>query len=524
VSNPVSRREFLNLIAATGGVAAVLGIGGALGLIPASTSASVPNLMALNGQRKRVVILGGGISGLTTAYELGKAGYDCTVLEASHRCGGRVMTVRHGDLIDEIGNPQICKFDDEPHLYFNCGAARIPSTHANVLSYCKELGVDLEMFINENKQALVHDPDLNGGKPMRNIDISTNLKGFMAELMWKGYNSVELDQPFTDDEAQKILTLIRQFGDLDVNGEYHGSGRAGYVSGGYIDEGVHHEMIAVRDILKANVGLLRSTLLENEGETAPMLMQPVHGMDNIIKAFLRQLEGKIEYHAMVMGVYDHDDMVHVVYDKDGERHRVEADYVFNCIPSHLMVGIDNNLPESYITAMKQIGRGEAYKGAFQMKERFWEKEGIYGGITWTNQPIRQLWYPFHGLLKQKGVMLAAYDYGGGSGFMRMDQDERIEAMLAQGENVHPQYREMAEHGITIAWHRMNHMLGCSARWGQPTPEKTEFYRRLQQPSGRHYFIGDQVSIHAAWMESAIQSAHWAMAHLDQRVRAEADAA
>ncbi|HBN14994.1 MAG TPA: amino acid oxidase, partial [Pseudohongiella sp.] len=69
MSKPVTRREFLNLIAATGGVAAVLGVGGALGLIPASTSASVPNLMPLNGQSKRVVVLGGGISGLTTAYE-----------------------------------------------------------------------------------------------------------------------------------------------------------------------------------------------------------------------------------------------------------------------------------------------------------------------------------------------------------------------------------------------------------------------------------------------------------------------
>ncbi|MEX0737846.1 MAG: FAD-dependent oxidoreductase [Pseudohongiella sp.] len=521
MSKPVSRREFLNLIAATGGVATVLGIGGALGLIPASTSASVPNLMALNGQRKRVVILGGGISGLTTAYELGKAGYDCTVLEASHRCGGRVMTLRHGDLIDEIGNPQICQFDDEPHLYFNCGAARIPSSHRNVLNYCKELGVELEMFINENKHALVHDPELNGGKPMRNIDISTNLKGFMGELMFKGFSNAELDQPFSDAEAEKLLAVIRQFGDLNADGRYAGSSRNGYAEGGFISDGVQREMINIRDLLKADTGLLRSVLLENEGETAPMLMQPTGGMDNIIKGFTRQLDGKIEYHAMVAGVYDHGNMVHVLYDKDGERHRLEADYVFNCIPAHLMVGIDANFPEEYRTAMKQIRRGEAFKGAFQMKQRFWEDEEIYGGITWTNQPIRQIWYPFHGLLKQKGVMLAAYDYGGGSGFMRMTHEERIEAMLTQGEKIHPQYREMAEHGVTIAWHRMNHMLGCSARWGAMTAENEAHYNTLQQPSGRHYFIGDQISRKAAWMESAIQSAHWAMAHMDQRVRAEA---
>ncbi len=523
MSKPVTRREFLNLIAATGGFAAVLGVGGALGLIPASTSASVPNLMPLNGQSKRVVVLGGGISGLTTAYELGKAGYDCTVLEASHRCGGRVMTVRHGDLIDEIGNPQICNFDDEPHLYFNCGAARIPSSHKNVLNYCKELGVELEMFINENKNALVHDPDLNGGKPMRNIDISTNLKGFMAEMMFKGFNAAELDQPFTDEEASKVVTLIRQFGDLDQDGRYTGSLRSGYASGGFISDPVQEEMIQIRDLLKADTGLLRSVLLENEGETAPMLMQPVHGMDNIIKGFLRKLEGKVQYHAMVMAVHDHGDSIDVTYDQNGERHTITADYVFNCIPAHLMVGIENNFPEEYREAMKQIRRGVAYKGAFQMKQRFWEDEEIYGGITWTNQPIRQIWYPFHGLLKQKGGMLAAYDYGGGDRWQRLTQEERIEEMLSQGEKIHPQYREMAEHGITIAWHRMNHMLGCSARWGSMTPEREVQYSLLQQPAGRHYMIGDQISRKSAWMESAIQSAHWAMAHLDQRVRSEAAA-
>jgi monoamine oxidase len=522
VSEPVTRREFLNLVAATGGVAAVLGVGGALGLIPARTYASVPNLMALNGRRQRIVVLGGGIAGLTAAYELGKAGYDCTVLEASHRCGGRIMTVRHGTLVDEIGNPQVCKFDDEPHLYFNCGAARLPSSHKNILNYCKELGVELELFINENKHALVHDPDLNGGKPMRNIDISTNLKGFMGELMFKGFNNAELDQPFSNDEAEKMLAVIRQFGDLDASGRYHGSLRTGPAGdSGFITEPVQREMINVRDLLKANTGLLRSVLLENEGETGPMLMQPIGGMDKIIDGFLRKLEGKVEYHAMVMAVHNFDDRVEVTYDQHGRRHTISADYVFNCIPSHLMVGIEANFPAEYRAALKVIRRGEAFKGAFQMKERFWEKEEIYGGITWTNQPIRQIWYPFHGLLKQKGVMLAAYDYGGGSGFMRMTHDQRIEAMLAQGEKIHPQYRQMAEHGVTVAWHRMNHMLGCSARWGAMTPENERHFNTLQQPAGRHYMIGDQISRKSAWMESAIMSAHWAMAHMDQRVRAEA---
>ena len=115
----VTRREFINLLGATGGTAAVLQAGSVLGLLPATASAAALDLLALGSANKKVAILGGGISGLTVAYELNKRGYDCTILEASHRCGGRIFTVRHGDLIDEIGNRQYCEFDDQPHMYYH---------------------------------------------------------------------------------------------------------------------------------------------------------------------------------------------------------------------------------------------------------------------------------------------------------------------------------------------------------------------------------------------------------------------
>ena len=48
------------------------------------------------GDKKKIIVGGAGISGLCCAYELMKQGHDVTVLEANGRYGGHVFTGRDG--------------------------------------------------------------------------------------------------------------------------------------------------------------------------------------------------------------------------------------------------------------------------------------------------------------------------------------------------------------------------------------------------------------------------------------------
>ena len=57
------------------------------------------------GRGQLVAILGAGVSGLTAAYELDRAGYDVVILEAQRRAGGRSLTLRRGDVFQEMKQP-----------------------------------------------------------------------------------------------------------------------------------------------------------------------------------------------------------------------------------------------------------------------------------------------------------------------------------------------------------------------------------------------------------------------------------
>src|SRR5271170_1950149 len=124
-----SRREFLLRVGRAGGYSAAFLTMQHLGLMPVPEAGAISMAMEpASGKGVKVVILGGGIAGLVAAYEMGKAGYSCTVIEARERPGGRNWTVRNGTRIEfNDGTEQTANWGSDS--YFNAGPARLPSIH-----------------------------------------------------------------------------------------------------------------------------------------------------------------------------------------------------------------------------------------------------------------------------------------------------------------------------------------------------------------------------------------------------------
>lgn len=513
----LSRRGFLHLVGAVGGSTAVYRAAVGMGLMSVGAMARPEIAPARNG--KSVLILGAGISGLAAAYELNRKGYAVRVIEASHRAGGRNLTLRGGALVDEAEFPQRCEFDCHPDLYFNAGPARIPGHHAALLSYCKELGVPLAPFVNENRNAWVQDDAMFGGRPLRNREYIADSRGFLAELVAKSVQPESFGAAFDQRDYRQLLEYVRQFGELDAGFKYVGSTRAGYATHDYTRPPAFKQPLDASELLRSGFIYLMS-FSELDDQSA-MMMEPVGGMDRIVTAFMTKIGRLVELNSPVESIRVGDSGVDVRYRRDGSAATAHADFCLTCIPMHLLAGIEHNFPKSYAEALTAVPHGKLFKIGLQMKERFWEAEGIYGGISWTMQDIMQIWYPAHGIHGQKGVVLGAYTFSDevAEKFARLPPTERTKLAIQQGEKIHPGYGRHVESSISIAWHRMNHMFGCPVRWSESL--QSQCFRTLQAPVGGHYLIGDQMSYHPGWQEGALHSAFHAIADIDRRARASA---
>src|SRR5438105_39184 len=409
----LTRRALLEQIGTVGGLGAAYRAMEALGLaIPTPAGAENFQLPPASGSGRSVVILGAGIAGLVSAYELKRAGYHVTVLEARDRIGGRVWTIRGGDRIVQTGRPnQHASFD--PGLYFNAGAARIPSSHRAILGYARRFGVTMETFVNVNRNA---GWDF-GGKVQQERRMVNDMRGHLGELLAKAIDQRALDQDVPKGELEMIRQFLVPYAQLNDKGRYTPFGSSGYSTdgGGYAQAPMTLPPLTWNELLPGASGqnLLGSIVLpylfEHIWDMQATMLQPVGGMDRIAHAIYDQVKPMVRLRTPVTAIRRIGHRVRIEHGPGNQMS--EADYCICTLPMPIMARMATDFSPAKKAAFTAAPQLPSVKLAFEAP-RFWESDDhIYGGLAWTDRLNENVIYPSDRYNAHKGVLVAAYVAG-----------------------------------------------------------------------------------------------------------------
>ncbi|QHN04346.1 FAD-dependent oxidoreductase [Granulicella sp. WH15] len=534
----VSRREFITRVGQAGGFSAAFLTMQTLGMLPAKAEMVAPIEAAPgSGKGVKVVILGGGIAGLVAAYEMRKLGYECTVLEARSRPGGRNWTVRGGDKITFTdGTVQTCTFNEGN--YQNVGPARLPSVHRHILNYCKELGVQLEIEVNTSRSTLLENDKANGGKPVEQRQAINDTRGHVAELLTKSINAGALDAELSKEDHQRMLEFLAKYGPLDETGKYVGSDRAGYA----VEPAAGSEAGTLR--LPMNMHTLLDAsfwdglLFEEAFDMQATMFQPVGGMDRIPYAFAKSLGSIVKFDSPVTEIRKTAKGVRVGYTQGGAAKTIEAEFCFCAMPLSILKKIPNDFSAPYKKVIDECVYAHAYKVAWESR-RFWEQDyNIYGGLEFVSEGPSPIWFPSARMFSERGVLVAGYTDERRSDFGKLTVAEKFDASRGSIEKLHPGHGKELEKPIYVGWGKIpynegswiqsygpgqDRAPGALAVPGQPKPKMTPKgdnpgYDVLLQPDGPIYFVGDHVSHWVGWQEGAAESSLRAIKMMGERVK------
>jgi monoamine oxidase len=437
---------------------------------------------------KRVIIIGAGMAGLAAGYELARAGHDPLILEAQNRVGGRVYTLR--------------KF--APGLYAEAGAMRIPRVHDLTLGYVEHFGLELRPFLMGNPKGLVH----VGGRRMTaeqagltpddlGFSVADHERGRSFSAMWEEATR-DMREWLAADEAAGWARIVQ---------EYDGYTLREFLEVKGFSEGAI-EMYGVMNFVEADMNnAVVEEFREDFGRAFEDMQEIVGGMDQLPNAFYREIPDRIRFGAEVHAIDQDADSVTVHYKTESGRYSVTGDYAIVAIPFSVLRQVEVMTPFSREKqrAIRQLNYSASTKILFQVRERIWETDdGIYGGATVTDLPIRRLNYPTPDPTTSRGVLLASYTWSQDAArWGAMDEETRLEEALEDVARIHPRIRDVYEVGASHAWYDDRFANGAFALF--EAGQQTQLQADIVRPEGRIQFAGEHCSLYHAWIQGALES-------------------
>ena len=438
---------------------------------------------------RKVVIVGAGVSGLVAAYELLQAGHEPLILEAQHRLGGRILTLRE---------------PFSPGLYAEAGAMRIPRAHHLTLAYLDKFDLATRDFVMGNPNAYCY----MGGVRRRMSEVwsDPDSLGFDTAPHERSKTSGQL----WDAAIRPLVEMIEKEGDeawQRIADEYDQDSIREFLERKKWSEGA----IEMFGLMENQEAMMNTSFLEcfreEAGHYYTNMVEIAGGMENLPLAFLPALRPYIHFGARMIAIDQSPDSAIIHYETSAGRFQADAGYAIITAPFPALRHVEVLKPFSRAKqrAIRQLHYDASAKVFLQTRDRFWETDdGIVGGGTVTDLPIRNLYYTDYGKETGRGILLASYTWSeDAQRWGSLSPENRIIQALEDVEQIHPQIRASFEAGASKMWHDDEFAGGAFALFDPG--QQTLLYDEIISPEGRIYFAGEHASLYHAWIQGAIES-------------------
>ena len=464
----MNRREFLRT---TGTVAVGLAAGACASVQPPRKP------------RRRVLVLGAGLAGLAAAYELDRAGFGVTVLEARSRPGGRVLTYRD-------------PFADG--LYAEMGAEYVDADDEDTIRFCRAFGLKIMtaklydgVFLRGKRMAM---RDLKSGAATLPYEgtVTGRLFGQEAQytkrLVEKIQNSDELPPEIQKlDNKSVVELLLEQGAPRDIVNLYT-----------YLNATERTARPENLSALSMVLGHARSSAFSEQQDEGRIF----GGNDQLPKAFAKELADKILYNRPVRRITHTLDGVEVRFEEGSSLRSIRADRLVVAIPFGVLRALEITpafSPEK-MKVIDSLSYGHVMKIAMQYKTRFWDEPESIGQRVLTDTKLRRVYHMSTNQPGPRGILMSFTSGADAEQLGALSPEDRLHTALAESTKIWPVAPKHWEGAAIKYWNEDPWVRGSYSFVGVG---QSGFRSIASRAEGRVHFAGEHTS--GGSMNGAIRS-------------------